>query len=251
MTKPAAPIRVIANAVEFIETLAANGPLSPVDMAERAGIPRSSAYRLIDGLAAISLVEPLSDGRVRLSARWLQLADAAQRALTEWSGASDALEGLVERTGQTAFLSVLVDGVAVCVDWRRGRGVDVLALKPGRVLPLHAGAAGRVMLAYAVDLEEYLAAAPFPAITPYTLVDADALRQDVEKTKEQGYVLSEQDVSIGISAVGVPVFRADDTVAGCLSIGGLSGAFATELSRFVDELGATAKTLAQTDKRRS
>ena len=55
---------------------------------------------------------------------------------------------------------------SVCVDWARGQAINVLLLKPGRSLPLFAGAAGRVTLAFGQDdPEAYLANAPFDAYT--------------------------------------------------------------------------------------
>lgn len=242
MTTKAVPIRVFGNAVQLIEALAAHGPMSHAEIAARIGIPRSSAYRLIDGLAAIALVESLSDGTVRLSTRWLRLADATRGSMTEWSGAGEILEDLVRRTGQTAFLSVLTANQAVCVDWRRGRrGVEVLALRPGKSLPLYAGAAGRVMLAFGVDTAAYLKAGPFPALTPRTLVEPGILAQDAELTRQRGYALSEQDVTTGINAIGMPVFWPCGTLAGCVSIGGLTQAFDAGLTGFSEALAeATA-----------
>lgn len=240
------PIKVVANSVDLIEALAAHSPATPAELAERIGVPRSSAYRLIDGLAAVDLVEQLGDGRVRLSLRWLQLADATRDALVEWSGAPAVLERLVEHTAQTAFLSVLVGDEAVCIDWRRGRGVDVLALKPGRALPLYAGAAGRAMLAYGVDLDAYLARGRFTQLTPDTITDPRALRRDAEASRTRGYAVSEQDVSIGISGVGVPVYGAGGEFAGCLSIGGLSRAFEDGFEKFVPALNEAAAALRAT-----
>ncbi|HEY0248161.1 MAG TPA: IclR family transcriptional regulator [Gryllotalpicola sp.] len=243
MSPHAAPIKVLVNSVELIEALAAHGPLTPAELAERIDVPRSSAYRLVDGLAAIGLADTLADGRIRLSLRWLQLADAARDSLIEWAAAAQVLERLVEQTGQTAFLSVLAEDEAVCIDWRRGRGVDVLALKPGRALPLYAGAAGRVMLAYGVDTEDYLSRGSFTKLTPDTITDPELIRREAALTRERGYALSEQDVSIGISALGVPVFRPDGAVAAAVSIGGLSRAFGDDPARFTPALDEAAAIL--------
>jgi IclR family acetate operon transcriptional repressor len=218
----AQPIKVLANATELIEALAKEGTLSPADIAERIGVPRSSAYRLVDGLTAISLVEVLPDGRARLSARWLQLADDARAGLTEWRDAPPVLERLVSRTGQTAFLSVLSDDAAACVDWRQGRGVDVLATKPGHSLPLNAGASGRVMLAFSADSEELLARGAFRSLTPTTLVTLEQLNDDIATTRQQGYAFSDGDVAVGIAGIAVPVLDARGALAGTVSIAGLA-----------------------------
>jgi DNA-binding IclR family transcriptional regulator len=215
------PIKVIANAFEVIKLLAEAGPLSPSDISERTGIPRSSVYRLADGLNVIRLTETLPDLRFRLSIRWLHLADSARAAMSEWAKARPVLDRLEERTGQTAFLSVPTHDAAVCIDWSPGRGTGILILKPGRILPLHAGAAGRVILAYGDHPEGNLQRAPFPRLTPDTLTTAEQLREDIQTTRRSGYALSDQDVTIGIGAVGVPVFNREGAFAGCVSLGGL------------------------------
>lgn len=241
---PARPaIKIIAHAVDLISALADSGPLSPAEAAERIGVPRSSTYRLIDGLSAIGLLEALPDGKVRLSIGWLQLSDAARATLTEWDGVDKTLRNLVDLTGQTSFLSVLDNESAVCVEWCRGPGIEVLTLKPGRALPLYAGAAGRVFLADVVDVDAYLADAPFERLTAATLTRAEDLRADIELTRRRGYVLAEQDVSVGVDAIGAPIRSADGQVSGCVSISGLTRAFSGRVDRYAEHLLAAADEL--------
>lgn len=105
-----------------------------------------------------------------------------------------------------------------------------------RVLPLHAGAAGRVALAYFedADAERYLAGAPFPAYNENTLVSVEQLREDIRLTRERGYALSDEDVTLGVGAVGVPIVDNESgRVIASLSAGG-----------FVDEVLATQESLA-------
>lgn len=230
------PIKVLSNATELIEVLAQAGPLSPADIAERVGIPRSSAYRLVDGLMAISLAETLPDGRARLSARWLQLADAARGGMTEWSDAPPVLERLVSRTGQTAFLSVLWQDSAACIDWRQGRGIDVLATKPGHLLPLNAGASGRVILAFSRDSETLLERGRFRALTPTTLTTPDELHADIAENRRQGYAFSDGDVAVGIAGIAAPVLDANGDLAGAVAIAGLAETFHERREEFAAEL---------------
>jgi IclR family acetate operon transcriptional repressor len=231
--KSAEPIKVLANATELIEVLAQGGPLSPAELAERMRIPRSSAYRLIDGLTAVGLAELLPDTRVRLSARWLQLADAARDGMTEWADATPVLERIVSRTGQTAFLSVLSGRDAVCIDWRQGRGIDVLATKPGRALPLNAGASGRVMLAYSRDAESLLEAGGFIALTSTSLTTVDELRRDMAMTRRQGHALSDGDVAVGIAGIAMPILDSAGDLAGTVSVAGLADAYRNHATEFI------------------
>jgi IclR family acetate operon transcriptional repressor len=169
-----------------------------------------------------SLTESLPDTRVRLTARWLTLSDAARAGMSEWGSAATVLRELAESTSLTSYLTVLRDGAAMCVDWAPARAIDILALRPGRSLPLHAGAAGRTLLAFGVDAEAYLGGAPFPALTERTLVTAGQLRDDLVRTRQRGFAVSDGDVTAGIGAIGVPVLDAAGAVVGCLSLGGLA-----------------------------
>ncbi|WP_105567284.1 IclR family transcriptional regulator [Microbacterium halophytorum] len=229
----ARPIRVLANAKSLLDALAERGALTPAEISDVIRVPRPTVYRLAGGLEAIDLIVSLPDGRMDLSRRWLRLADASRAGMREWSGAGAALARLAEETGQTAFLSVPRGERAVCVDWAQGQGIDVLILRPGRALPLHAGAAGRALLAASDDetLERVLGQEPFERFTDATLTTAAELREDVARTRAWGFSVSDQDVTQGIGALGVPIEDAAGRTIGCLSIGGL----AEEITKGADE----------------
>nr|WP_198674300.1 IclR family transcriptional regulator [Microcella alkaliphila] len=233
----------------MIEVLSTEGPLTPGEIADRVQMPRPSVYRLLDGLNAIGLTESLPDSTARLSLRWLHLADNARASMREWSGAHSVLLDLVERTGQTAYLSVLRNDEAVCLEWEQGRGIGVLVLKPGRSLPLNAGAAGRTLLAFGADVDTFLASSPRTRFTAKTLTSGEELRADVDKTRGRGYVISDEDVTEGIAALGVPVKGRAGTIAGALSLAGLASEIRTKQDALVGELRRAAEALETTAAR--
>lgn len=239
------PNRTFVSAQSLIELLAELGPLTPADISARTGVARSSVYRLAEGLAAVGLTESLPDSRIGLGNRWLRLADAVQPAMSEWAEAPRILGELAARTGQTIFLSVPRGKQAICIAWVQGRGIDLLVLKPGRSLPLYAGAAGRNILANTGELiEPLLTSAPFPALTTKTLTTADELQADIARTLAEGYTMSDEDVTIGIGAIGVPVFGADGLL-GCLSAAGLVQDIRAGETNFLPALRAAAHELAK------
>jgi IclR family acetate operon transcriptional repressor len=214
---------ILRRSSEVVQLVAARGALSIAEVAEQVDMPRASVYRLTEALAQARLLEVGADGKVRPSLRSLRLSDSARAGLAEWSAARDVLDSLSARTGQTTFLSVPVRDQALCIDWSRGRGISVLALKPGRTLPLYAGAAGRVTLAFRSEpLEDYLRLAPFPSLTPHTLTEPAQLRADVDETRSRGSSVSDEDVTLGIGAIGVPVLDADGQLLAALSLAGLA-----------------------------
>lgn len=238
------PMGILQRSSRLVQLLAERGPMSTADAAEQVGMPRPSLYRLADALTQARLIEPTPDGRLRVSLHWLRLADATRTGMIEWAGAREVLDELASATGQTVYVSVPRADRAVCIDWSRGRGVSVLALKPGRTLPLYAGAAGRVTLAFRPEpLEEYLEDAPFPPFTEHTLTSASELRADVAATKSRGYSISDEDVTPGIGALGVPLLH-DGTLRGALSLGGLADDLRINRPGFTSALQSAAARLA-------
>jgi IclR family acetate operon transcriptional repressor len=239
------PMGILQKSSDLVQLLAEEGPLSPAEIAQQVGMPRSSVYRLTDALAQAGLTELLRDSRVRVSLRWLRLADAARASMTEWHRARAVLDELAAKTGQTVFLSVPRAEETVCIDWAQGEA-NVVILKPSKSLPLNAGAAGRVTLAFGVDSpDRYLAKAPFPAYTKKTLVTAAELKADIATSRRQGYTISDQDVAEGIGGLGAPIrLTSTDGFAGALSLAGLADEFTDRRAEFVQELLAAANRLS-------
>ena len=247
MPNKARPMGILQRSSTVLHLLAERGPLTTAEVAELVGIPRPSVYRLSDALMQARLVEHTGEGKLRASLRWLRLGDAARTGMTEWSGARPILDDLAMSTGQTVYLSVPYGDHAMCIDWSQGRGVSVLALKPGRTLPLHAGAAGRVTLAFRPEpVEGYLQDALFPPFTDRTLSNGREVRADVEATRKRGYSISDEDVTPGIGALGVPLRPPEDSFTGALSVAGLAEDLRDRRQELVAQLLASASQLRTT-----
>lgn len=136
----------------------------------------------------------------------------------------EALRALVRDTGFTAYLSVRVGDEAMCIHWEQGQGINVLVLRPGRTLPFYAGAAGRCFLSTLEEeqLTDYLGRTQPVPFTDHTLVDADALRRDAERTRQRGYALSIEDVTVGAGAIGMLIQDDTRTSLGCVSLAGVA-----------------------------
>ena len=242
------PMGILQRSAELVRLLADEGNLTPAEIADRVDTPRPTVYRLGDALDQADLTETLSGSRIKLSLRWLRLADAARAAMSEWQHARPILQDLAEQTGQTVFLSVSRDRQSVCIDWVQGQAINVLLLKPGRALPLYAGAEGRTVLAFGTDdVDGYLQQAPFPTYNTQTLTTAAQLRRDITRSRAQGYVISDEDVSEGIGALGAPLRNTrTDAFAGTLSVAGLAEDLTACRTEFAETLLEAAGRLSAT-----
>ena len=143
--------------------------------------------------------------------------------LDERQAALPVMERIHELTGETVFLCVRRGDEAVCIERIDGQRVQSLALRLGGSLPLHAGAAPRVLLAWEPRSEWeafFERHSPLEQYTDRTPLTREQLFAELEQTVERGYAVSDEDVTPGISSLGAPVFDYTGRIRAAISIGG-------------------------------
>jgi len=218
------PVRSLAKAVVLLEALADEREATPRRLSELLREPRTTVYRLLTGLQALDMVEAGSrSGTYRLGWRLLRLGSAVIERLDERQAALPVMERIHERTGETVFLCVRRGDEAVCIERLDGLRVQSLALRLGGSLPLHLGAGPRALLAWEPPSEwdAYAERTELEAMTELSPVTRAALVAELEHSLEQGYVVSDEDVTPGIASLGAPVFDYSGHVRAAISIGGM------------------------------
>ena len=218
------PVRSLAKAVLLLEALADEREATPRRLSELLHEPRTTVYRLLTGLQALDMVEAGSRaGTYRLGWRLLQLGSAVIERLDERQAALPVMERIHERIGETIFLCVRRGDDAVCIERLDGLRVQSLALRLGGSLPLHLGAGPRALLAWEPreEWEAYVERSPLEAMTEKTPATREALFTELASSVEQGYVVSDEDVTPGIASLGAPVFDYTGRIRAAISIGGM------------------------------
>ena len=139
---------VIGKATSLLDQLAANGELSAAGLSESAWRAATTVYRLIRALEQAEFVEPADRaGSYRLGLKLFRLGGAVVARFDERQAALPHMEALHATTGETVFLCIRRGTRGGLHRADRGSRAVSLALTLGGVLPLHAGAAPRVLLA--------------------------------------------------------------------------------------------------------
>jgi DNA-binding IclR family transcriptional regulator len=227
------PSQSLGRALDLLEAfLSSPSDMGLAQLASAARLNRATAHRLLTTLEARGYVQRHEETRkyslgVRvfdLGARFNNQLDIRRAALPE-------MTSLVEQTGQAAFLCVRDGDEALCLERVGGRHrVRIFALQLGERQPLHCGAAPRALLSGLSDAEisAYSKRTKLPGFTPQTIVTTERLIQDAHRTRTEGYVLSYEDVTTGIAAVGAPVRDHTDQVVASISVSGLAASYSPE-----------------------
>jgi DNA-binding IclR family transcriptional regulator len=218
-------VQVLTKAGLVIDCLAEETEMTAAQLAERLGEPRTTVHRLLANLEQLGFVEPgRARGAYRLGLRLFQLGSIVASRFDVRRLALPPMEHVHEETGETVFLCVRRGRDAVCIERLDGRRVQSLALQVGNALPLHAGAAPRVLLAFEPRAfwDQYLTEASLERFTDSTPTTVEELVPILEQVRESGVSVSNEDVTDGIAALGVPVFDHRGQVVAAMSISGLA-----------------------------
>ena len=241
--------QALARGVGVLEVLSGeSAPLDIEQVAERVGVPLSTAYRIVRYLAQVGLVEHREQGRVALGLRLLDLARVTR--LQVESGllriARPVMQELAQRTQETVMLMAPTGGQAICLEYIESPRPVRLSFERGRVMPLYAGAASKILLAFLDDRERKrtLAAAEGAVLENGRVVSSVELSAELTMIEKTGYCVSEGEVNIDTVGVAAPVFRRR-LVAG-LTVAGPSRRFTDEhLSQMVDAVVSGAHEISR------
>ena len=235
-------VQSVQRALDLLEVFLEHGPeIGLSRLAELLNLNKATAYRLLSTLEERGFVRRSAGSRkYALGVKLFELGYYFQSQMGVRRVALPYLKEMVELTNESGFLCVREGDEALCVERVESqREVNIFSLRVGGKQPLHCGGAPRALLAdwSPAELAEYAARTGLPALTRHTIHTLDQLQEDVEKTRKQGYVVSMNDVNLGIAAVGSPVYDHTGRVVASISLSGLSTRYdpehVTELGRVV------------------
>lgn len=184
------------------------GPASLADLVVRSGLSRATAYRLAVALEVHGLVERDGDGRFCLGPHLFDLASAG-RVDPLLRAAEGVLERLSASTHESAQLYRRVGDVRRCVAAaERASGLrDTVPV--GAELPMTAGSAAQVLLAWASS-DEVSSIAARARFSPAAL----------SAVRRRGWAASVAEREAGVASVSAPVFDASGSVVAAVSVSG-------------------------------
>ncbi len=216
-------VRVLLKAADILECLAEDGPRTLGEIARGTELNKATCHRILATLVTRELVEQGPDQRYHIGIRLFQLGNSLRSTLSFRDRVVPIIRDLADQSEETVFLAVRQGWAAVCLERIEGKHATSLVWQVGGSLPLHIGAAPRALLAAMTDdeLEAYVAR-DLEVMTTATIVDPDAIRDDVRHTREVGTVMAIDDAHIGTRGFGAVVRDADGTPVCAISISGLS-----------------------------
>lgn len=211
----------VARVLGILEAVATTpGGVGVRALARETGIDRSAVSRLLRQLTELGVTMQDATGRYVIGPRLFAIAGAVTSRDELRSAARPYLEALAHRFNETSYLAVLESGHVVYRDVIESTQPLRYVAELGVPAPLHAGAAGRAILAGLDDdaFEAWLAGAELVAVTPGTHTDPAWLRDRRRADGAVGYSVSRGERVAGGAAVAAPFRDGAGAVRGSLVV---------------------------------
>jgi DNA-binding IclR family transcriptional regulator len=235
-------VQSVQRAAALLDAIADSAePQTAPDLAERCGLNRSTAWRILATLEDEGLVDrDAATNRYSIGHAIARLAAGAAETLPRL--ARPHLEALSRQTGETVSLAVPRGLQLVYVDQVQAPHV-MAADWLGRSVPLHATSTGKALLAR-LPPEELDAALsqPLARFTDRTVTDAGRLREELDRVRRRGYAVSRGELETALWGASAPVLDRRGRPIAVVSVWGAEGRLRAQ---GLEELGrATAATAA-------
>lgn len=196
--------------------------LTPSEIVELLGRPKSTVYRQLSAMEEASFLDrDEQSGRYRLGIRLAALGELARQSTSLQRAARPRLQELSDETDETADLSVLRDGEGITIDVVEShRPLMIPGLLGGRI-PLHATAAGKVLLAWRPEEEvRRLLPVPLERFTRHTITDLATFLHELQRTRNKGFSIVNREWYGDILGLSAPVRNHRGEVVAALAVGG-------------------------------
>ena len=217
-------IKSVEKAVDILSCFTIETPVLTVgEITRLTSLNQSTVSRLLATMAQKKCVEQFGPkGQYCLGVKFYQWGSILRQKTNLADLARPVMERLRDVCGEEVSLYVLSEGNRICLEAVKSHHGLARVTVVGKILPIHCGAAGKVLLAYLSDNErkKILHGKSLAKFTSSTITDPVLLEADLERIRRDGYAVSVGEREDGAYSVVAPVMDGKGEIVASLSISG-------------------------------
>ena len=209
-------IPTILRGLVILEQVArAQRPISASQIIEQMGLPKPTVHRILQQLEEQGFVQ-----REPMKKRYLPGPRARELVLSVTSNAAlgaprhAILQALSDEIGETCNCTILDGHQTVYFDRVEANWPFRIQLPIGSRLPLHCTASGKLFLAYMKpeQRKKLLTPSPLKQFTQRSITEPELLQPELDKIRQNGVGIDNEELMDGMVAIAVPVLNDDDEI---------------------------------------
>jgi DNA-binding IclR family transcriptional regulator len=216
------PVQSIERAAAILRLLArGSGRLGVGEIATSLGLAKGTTHGILRTLQGVGFVEQdKGSGKYQLGATLLHLGTSYLDVNDLRSRAINWADALASRSGEAVRIGTPLDGKVLVVHHVFRPDDSLQTLDVGSLLPLHATALGKVLLAYDADVASQIKDDELEQFTRRTLTTSAALSRAIAAVRESGWAGELEEYNPGQASIAAPIRGYGGLVVGAISIAG-------------------------------
>lgn len=198
-------VKSAARALDLLDDIAARGPGTQLQLANRLGIPKSSLHALLRTMCARGWLDTDPTGSVyRLGIHTLTVSSAYLDGDPVLSRAAAVMDEIAAATEETVHLGRLEGADVIYTAKRESKRPLRMHSAVGRRLPAYATSLGRAMLAEQPEsVRAELVPHTIEPLTSRATTDRDAVLAIIDRAELLGYAMESEESCLGVRCFGV------------------------------------------------
>ncbi|MEJ6553457.1 IclR family transcriptional regulator [Microbacterium esteraromaticum] len=199
-------VQSVERVFELLELVTdAGGDVTLSELASSTDLPLPTIHRLLRTLVSLGYARQLPNRRYALGPRLIRIGEGASRQFGAL--ARPQLKSLVDSLGESANMAVLDGNMIVYVAQVPSLHSMRMFTEVGRRAHTHDTGVGKAILAQLPDdtVRGIVARAGMPTPTEYSIGDVDALLAELDRIRERGYAIDDQEQEIGVRCFSMAV----------------------------------------------
>lgn len=218
------------------------------ELSEALELNKSTTFGLVNTLANLGYLQQNPENqKYSLGLRVLNFSNAVRAQNLIIRAVHPYLEQINRKYGETVHCAVPQNTSVIYVDKVEAVSSIYISTQIGTQNALHCTGVGKCVLAYLPPYEqERVLSSPLQAMTDNTITTPQQLRECIQQVRKNGYATDNEEISVGLSCVAVPVFSAAETVSCAISVSGMTARIQAACEKgLVAELKQAAQAISR------
>jgi DNA-binding IclR family transcriptional regulator len=195
--------------------------LGVVDLAGELGLPKGTVHGILRTLQSVGFVEQDSDtGKYQLGATLLHMGSSYLDGNELRTRALNWSDSLASRSNESVRIGTLHEGQVLVVHHVFRPDDSRQALEVGALLPAHATAMGKILLAHNAYAAGELAKLGLSSFTDATITDPEHLGRELDDIRDRGWASDVEELVDGEVSYAAPIHDRRGVSVGAMGISG-------------------------------
>lgn len=242
-------VQSIERALDIIEAVAANKNSAVLTkIAEKTGLHKSTAYRIIATLFKRGYLKKNEDGTYKIGLKLIEAVSYYIDSLELQTEVRPYIAQITAKFGLTSHLGILEGDKVVYIEKMDIFSNIKLYSQIGLRMHAYCSSLGKCLLAnYSnTQLRSIMGRTEFTRFTPNTITTIEALQKEIDSVRQRGWAIDNEEFEIGHRCIGAPVYDYRGDIIAAISASGSTTILTDErIPEIVEYLKQTAAEISQ------